>query len=164
MGRKFTIFALFYFVSEDKFQVQAPGGGLYSEGRFNGRFFALRFGGGGAYIWRGLFSESTVNSLRYQCGKYVYGYWGLNAAPANKWLARRACLKNLYSYLRLIAINNKAKEINKSAIPVIVIVQFWPFSIYISLSVTQRRERGSLSRRCVTERGPELDYILYSYR
>ena len=28
---------------------------LYSEGRFNGGFFALRFCG--AYIWRGLFSE-----------------------------------------------------------------------------------------------------------
>ena len=37
-----------------------PPGGLYSEGRFNGGFFALRVGGlifGGAYTWRGLFSE-----------------------------------------------------------------------------------------------------------
>ena len=33
-----------------------PPRGLYSEGRFNGGFFALRFWG--AYIWRGLFSES----------------------------------------------------------------------------------------------------------
>ena len=36
VGRKFTSFALFYFVFEGKFQVQAPhprgGGGLYSEG------------------------------------------------------------------------------------------------------------------------------------
>ena len=35
-----------------------PGGGgegLYLEGRFNGRAFALRIWG--AYIWRGLFSE-----------------------------------------------------------------------------------------------------------
>ena len=32
-----------------------PPGGLYSEGRFNGGFFALRFWR--AYIWRGLFSE-----------------------------------------------------------------------------------------------------------
>ena len=54
MGRKFTIFALFYFVFEGKFQVQAPRG-AYSEGRFNGGFFALRFWG--AYIWRGLSSE-----------------------------------------------------------------------------------------------------------
>ena len=61
MERKFTIFTLFYFVFEGKFQVRAPPGGLYSEGRFNGGFF-LRydFGGpifGGAYAWRGLFSE-----------------------------------------------------------------------------------------------------------
>ena len=37
-----------------------PPGGLYLEGRFNGGFFALRVGGlifGGAYTWRGLFSE-----------------------------------------------------------------------------------------------------------
>ena len=32
-----------------------PPGGLFSEGRFNGGFFALRFWG--AYTWRGLFSE-----------------------------------------------------------------------------------------------------------
>ena len=63
MGRKFTIFLLFYFVFEGKFKVQAPpppGGGLYLEERFNGGFFALRFRGlifGGAYTWRGLFSE-----------------------------------------------------------------------------------------------------------
>ena len=49
-----TVFALFYFVFEGTFQVQAPRG-LYSEGRFNGGFFALRVWG--AYIWRGLFSE-----------------------------------------------------------------------------------------------------------
>ena len=58
LARKFTIFVFFYFVSEGKFQVQAPPGGeggLYPEGRFNGGFFALRFWG--AYIWRGLFSE-----------------------------------------------------------------------------------------------------------
>ena len=57
MGRKFTIFALFYFVFEGKFKVQAPreggGGGLYLEERFNGGFFGLRFLGlifGGAYF------------------------------------------------------------------------------------------------------------------
>ena len=33
----------------------SPPGDLYSEGRFNGGFFALRFWG--AYIWRDLFSE-----------------------------------------------------------------------------------------------------------
>ena len=50
--RKFTIFALFYFVFEGKFQVQDPPGVLYSQGRFNGGFFALRLCG--AYIWKGL--------------------------------------------------------------------------------------------------------------
>ena len=37
-----------------------PPGGLYSEGRFNGGFLRYDFGGpifGGAYKWRGLFSE-----------------------------------------------------------------------------------------------------------
>ena len=55
---KFTVFALFHFVFEDNFQVQAPGeggGGLYVEGGSNGGFFALQVWG--AYIWRGLFSE-----------------------------------------------------------------------------------------------------------
>ena len=52
-GRKFTVFALFYFVFEGNFQVQAlplpptpwGGGGLYLEGRFNGGFFALQVWG-----------------------------------------------------------------------------------------------------------------------
>ena len=41
VGRRFTVFALFDFVFEGNFQVQAPGG-LHLEGRFNGGFFALR--------------------------------------------------------------------------------------------------------------------------
>ena len=55
VGRKFTVFSLFYFVSKYN-----PPGGLYLEGRFKGGFFALRVWGlifGGAYTWRGLFSE-----------------------------------------------------------------------------------------------------------
>ena len=55
VGRKFTVFALFYFVFEGNFQVQPTRGDLYLEGRFNGGFFALRVWG--AYIWRGLFSQ-----------------------------------------------------------------------------------------------------------
>ena len=54
VGRKFTVFALFDFVFEGNFQVQAPGG-LHLEGRFNGGFFALP--DWEAYVWRGLFSE-----------------------------------------------------------------------------------------------------------
>ena len=63
VGRKFTVFALFYFVFEDNFQVQAPGG-LHLEGRFNGGFFALRVLG--AYVWRGLYMEWLIfGILRY---------------------------------------------------------------------------------------------------
>ena len=54
VGRKFTVFTLFYFVFEGNVQGQAPQG-LIFEGRFNGGYFALRVWG--AYIWRGLFSE-----------------------------------------------------------------------------------------------------------
>ena len=63
VGRKFTVFALFYLVFEGNFQVQAPGG-LYLEGRFNRGFFALRVWG--AYIWRGLYTEGSIfGILRY---------------------------------------------------------------------------------------------------
>ena len=56
---RITVFALFYFVFEGNFQVQAPGGLIYLEGRFNEGFFALRVLGAyrGLYTWRGLFSE-----------------------------------------------------------------------------------------------------------
>ena len=55
--RKFTLLALFYFVFEGNFQVQASrmgGRGLYLEERFNRGFFALQVWGlvfGGAYFW-----------------------------------------------------------------------------------------------------------------
>ena len=48
VGKKFTVFALFCFVFEGNFQLQAPprgGGGLYSEGRFIGGFLRYEFGG-----------------------------------------------------------------------------------------------------------------------
>ena len=52
--RKFTVFALLYFVFEVNFQVQArPWGGLYLVGWFNGEFFALR-------VWRGLYMEGFI--------------------------------------------------------------------------------------------------------
>ena len=64
VGRKFTVFGLFYFVFEGNFQVQAPPGGLYLEERFNGGFFALRVWG--AYMWRGLYMEGLIfGILRY---------------------------------------------------------------------------------------------------
>ena len=49
MGRKFTIFALFYFVFEGKFQVQAPQG---------------------AYIRRG---DLTEGFLRYDFWRLIHG-------------------------------------------------------------------------------------------
>ena len=61
MGRKFTIFALFYFVFEGKFQVQTPRGAYIRRGDLTEGFLRYDFGGlifGGAYTWRGLFSES----------------------------------------------------------------------------------------------------------
>ena len=60
VGRKFTIFALFYFVFEGNFQVQAPRGAYIWRGNLTEGFLRYEFGGlifGGAYTWRGLFSE-----------------------------------------------------------------------------------------------------------
>ena len=63
-GRKFTVFALFCFVFEGNFQVQAlplpptpwgGGGERIFGGRFNGGFFPLQVWG--AYTWMPLFSE-----------------------------------------------------------------------------------------------------------
>ena len=47
VGRKFTVFALFYFVFEGNFQVQAPGGGgkgLLTEGFLRYEFEGLTHG------------------------------------------------------------------------------------------------------------------------
>ena len=49
VGSKFTVFALFYFVFEGNFQVQALGG---------------------AYIWRG---DLTEGFLRYEFGGLIFG-------------------------------------------------------------------------------------------
>ena len=58
--RKFTVFALFYFVFEGNFQVQAPRGAYIWWGDLTESFLRYEFGGlisGGAYTWRDLFSE-----------------------------------------------------------------------------------------------------------
>ena len=63
VGRRFTVFALFYFVFEAISKYKPPGG-LYLEGQFNGGFLALRVCG--AYIWRALYMEGLIfGSLRY---------------------------------------------------------------------------------------------------
>ena len=57
--RKFTVFALFYFVFECNFQVQAQGAYIWrgdlTEGFLGYELWGLIFGG--AYTWKGLFSE-----------------------------------------------------------------------------------------------------------
>ena len=58
--RKFTVFALFYFVFEGNFLSTSPWGALIWRGDLTEGFFALPVWGlifGGAYTWRGLFSE-----------------------------------------------------------------------------------------------------------
>ena len=58
MARKFTIFALFYFVFEEKSQVQAPRGAYIRRGNLTKGFLRYDFGGlyleglmhGGAYF------------------------------------------------------------------------------------------------------------------
>jgi len=60
VGSKFTIFALFYFVFEGNFQVQAPGGAYIWRGDLTEGFLRYEFRGlifGGAYRRWGLFSE-----------------------------------------------------------------------------------------------------------
>ena len=52
-----TVFALFYFVFEGTFQVQAPRG-LYSEGRFNGGFFCVT-------SLRGLYLKGLIHGGAY---------------------------------------------------------------------------------------------------
>ena len=59
--RKFTVFALFYFVFEGNFQVEAPPGAYIWRGDLTEGVLRYEFGGGlifgGAYTWMGLFSE-----------------------------------------------------------------------------------------------------------
>ena len=60
VGSKFIVFALFYFVFEGNFPSTSPRGayiwrGDLTEGFLRYRFRRLIFGG--AYTWRGLFSE-----------------------------------------------------------------------------------------------------------
>ena len=44
VGRKFTVFALFYFVFESNFQVQAPQGAYIREGDVTKAFLRYEFG------------------------------------------------------------------------------------------------------------------------
>ena len=55
---KFTIFALFYFVFEDNFQVQALRGAYIRRDDLTEGFFVLRVCG--VYIWRDLYMEGLI--------------------------------------------------------------------------------------------------------
>ena len=57
---KFTVFALFYFVFEGNFPSTSPRRAYIWRGDLTEGFLHYEFGGlifGGAYTWRGLFSE-----------------------------------------------------------------------------------------------------------
>ena len=60
MGRKFTIFALFYFVFEAKFQVQTPQGAYIRRGDLTEGFLCYDFGG---LIFGGILRDFTVSYL-----------------------------------------------------------------------------------------------------
>ena len=60
VGRKFTVFALFYFVFEGNFPSTSPWGAYIWRGDLTEGFLHYEFGGlifRGRYAWRGLFSE-----------------------------------------------------------------------------------------------------------
>ena len=62
MGAKFAIFALFYFVFESKFQVQAPQGAYIRRGDLTE----------GLYMERFIFGILRYVSLSYQKNKFPY--------------------------------------------------------------------------------------------
>ena len=60
VGSKFTVFALFYLVFQFNIPSTSPRGAYIWKGDLTEGFLRNRFGGlifGGAYTWRGLFSE-----------------------------------------------------------------------------------------------------------
>ena len=59
VGRKFTVFALFYLVFEGNLPSTSLRGGLYLEGRFNGGFFVL------PVLGRGLYLEGYIHGGAY---------------------------------------------------------------------------------------------------
>ena len=65
-GNKSTIFALFYFIFEGNFLNTSPQGAYIWRGNLMEGFLHYWFGGliyGGAYTWRGLFSDFYGSSM-----------------------------------------------------------------------------------------------------
>ena len=73
VGRKFTVFALFYLVFEDNFQAQASGGFIFGGAILTKGFFALRVWG--SLYFEGLFSE--FYGIPYDSCK-LYRAWDKN--------------------------------------------------------------------------------------
>ena len=63
-GRKFTIYALFFFVFEGKFQVQAPSGAYIRRGDLTEGF--LRYDSGGLIFGGAYFPNFTVSEYYRQ--------------------------------------------------------------------------------------------------
>ena len=67
-GSKFTVFALFSFAFQGNFLSTSPRGAYIWKGDLTEGLLRYRFGGlifGGAYSWRGLFSEFYGISFLY---------------------------------------------------------------------------------------------------
>ena len=74
VGRKFTVFSLFFFLFKGNFQVQAPRGAYIWRGDLTEGFLRYEFGGlifGGAYTWRVLFSE--FYGIFWL--SWIFGFW-----------------------------------------------------------------------------------------
>ena len=68
MAGNLPFFALFYFVFEGNFQVQAPRGAYIWRGDLTEGFLRYEFGGlifGGAYTWTGLFGGATHGKFAF---------------------------------------------------------------------------------------------------
>ena len=68
VGSKFTVFVLFSFAFQGNFPSTSPRGGYIWKGDLTEGLLRYRFGGlifGGAYLWRGVFSEFYGISFLY---------------------------------------------------------------------------------------------------
>ena len=75
VGWKFTVFALFCYVFEGNFQVQAPRGLIYIKGRFNEGFFCVT-------SLRGLYLEGLIHGGAYFGNSTVYNIQNEGSAIA----------------------------------------------------------------------------------
>ena len=79
VGRKFTVFALFYFVFEGNFPSTSPRGTYIWRGDLTEAFLRYRIGGlilGGDCTWRGLFSEfyGSLEFVLARTGLLIFPY------------------------------------------------------------------------------------------